>query len=88
MAATGTNEAGQIAVTGRGAARLLRCSPRLICEARRRGELVPVRLGDRWERFLIADLMAWARSKQVRPTPHAAARLAEVLQREGRAGTP
>ena len=85
MVASCPNESAQLAVTGRGAARLLRCSPRLIREARRAGELVPVRLGDRWERFLITDLIAWARTKQARPTPHAEARLREVLEREGRA---
>ena len=85
MVASSLNETAQLAVTGRGAARLLRCSPRTIREARRLGELVPVRLGERWERFLVTDLIAWARTKQSRPTPHAVTRMAEVLKREGRA---
>ena len=88
MAATGSNEPAPAVVTKRGAARLLRCSQRRIRDAEKLGEIVPVRLGDRWQRFLVTDLIAWARTKQARPTPHAAARLAEVLAREGRAEAP
>src|SRR5262245_39505576 len=66
------------------AARRLPCSPKILRAARDRGELPVYRLGGRWERVHWPELVAWLRSHRVPATPHAVARVAEVLLRERR----
>jgi len=66
---------------------MLHCAPRLLRQARDRGELATYRLGERTERVTWPELVRWVRSRQVRPTDHAEARVAEVLEREAAHGT-
>jgi len=68
--------------TLREAARRLGCRPKVLRDARDRGELTAYRIGDRWQRLSWQDVLTWLRSKRVRPTAHAAARLREVLERD------
>ena len=64
------------------AARRLACRPALLRSAIAAGEIEVYRLGDRWGRVHWPAVLGWVRSKAVRPTAHAAARLREVLERE------
>jgi len=70
--------------TVRRAARRARVDPRVLRRAIARGELPATKLGERWLRVEWADVLAWLRSRRVRPTAHARERLAEVLAREAR----
>ena len=70
----------------REAARILHCAPRLLRQARDRGDLATYRLGERTERVTWPELVRWVRSRKVQPTSHASARVAEVMEREARGG--
>ena len=85
MAAAGSTGHAEFASI-RATARRLRVRDRLLSAAVKNGELEGHLLGSRAVRLYWPAVIAWVRSKQVRPTPHAQARLAEVLEREGRAG--
>ena len=66
----------------RAAARRLTCHPAIVRNAVHRGELPGYRIGSRTLRVFWPEVIAWVRSKAVRPTAHARARLAEVLMRD------
>lgn len=74
--------------TIREAARRLACRPALIRAAIQAGELDAHPLGDRWIRVYWPGVVAWVRRKRIRPTEHARARVAEVLEREARSTGP
>ena len=57
-------------------------SVRQIRRGRDESELVVYEIGN-WPRVRWGDLLAWIESRRARPTGHAEARVAEVLQREG-----
>ena len=42
-------------------------------------------LGERWRRVCLAEAISWIRSHRVPATDHARNRVAEVIEREGRA---
>lgn len=65
--------------TGIGAKRLRR--------AIRAGELPAYTAASTWPRIYWPEFLSWLRSTRVRPTDHARARVAEVLDREA-AGSP
>lgn len=63
-------------------------NPRVLRQAIRRGEIPSYHCGTAWPRVRRSEVRSWIASTRIAPTPHAAARLAEVLEREGRAGSP
>ena len=67
------------------AARRLGVDPKLLRRARDERRLAVYQIGDRWQRVLWSEVVAWVRSTHVRPTDAAAERVARVLARE-RAG--
>ncbi len=69
--------------TVRKAAERARIGERAIRAAVRRGELALYRPDGTWPRIYWPELVSWVRASRVRATPHAEARLAEVLEREG-----
>jgi hypothetical protein len=72
------------------AARRLGVSPKILRKAVRSKALPAYQLTDRWLRVFWPEVITWVQSQQVRPTPHAQQRVAEILkeerQRDGRAG--
>lgn len=70
--------------TIRGAAKRLGIGEKPIRAALRRREILPVSIPGTWPRVAWADVEAWARSKRAPATDHAAARVAEVLEREAK----
>ncbi len=88
MAASGSIGNGDFLAI-RAAARRLPCRDRVLYDAVKSGDLAGYRLGSRTVRVFWPEVITWVRSKRVKATPHAAARLREVLERESRApGTP
>ena len=81
VSATGTDQA-PLFPTIPNAAKRVPCSPRILRDARDRGELAVYRLGDRWQRVFWPEVVAWIRSRRIPVTNHARARVEEVLERE------
>lgn len=64
--------------------------PKVLRRAIEKGELCVIRLEgqERWRRLDWGEVCRWVRAHQARPTVHAEARVAEVLEREGAAEPP
>ena len=54
---------------------------RRACDA---GEIPTYQVGSRWKRVIWSEVLAWLRTKRVRPSDQVGERVAAVLERENR----